>query len=125
MYILYQQGAYDSNPETLDKFKTIDDIMKWIEKESNDCYKIDPKYTIPYSEYKKDVEFVSWDFAYKTITKKTHSCVYKLKRFFEKDDEYVNGEWEYIPLMGIYEPGHHGILNRWIEIDYYCDKLLI
>lgn len=70
MYILYQQGAYDSYPETLDKFKTIDDIMKWIEKESNDCYKIDPKYTIPYSEYKKDVEFVSWDFAHKTITKK-------------------------------------------------------
>jgi hypothetical protein len=96
-----------------------------VKKEAEYCYKEYPTFCIPYIEYKKDVNFVSWEFAHKTITKKHHLCIYKLTRHYEKNyNEYINGEWEYIPLMSIYQQGS-GILNRWIEIDYYSDKIFI
>ena len=75
MYIVLQQGSYDSYQEYLERYKTTDEIMEWVKKEAEYCYKEYPTFCIPYTEYKKDVNFVSWEFAHKTITKKHHLCI--------------------------------------------------
>ena len=116
MYFLCQ--LVDNNIVRLARFTTLDKIIEYERNESDRLYNIDSRNFIPYDDYIKDAEFISWDYANKNIKTKYDNIMYKLKKVCEwGKDRNVNGDWEYIPIMSCFD--YDGVIvNIYAEIDY-------
>jgi len=115
MYILYQ--LIDNNIENVGTFSTLNKIIEYERNDSDWLYNMEPVEFIPYDDYIKNAEFISWDYANKNIKTKYDNCIYKLKKICELGEgKNVNGDWEYIPIMSCFDNGV--IVNIYAEIDY-------
>jgi len=115
MYVLYQ--LFDGIIDRIETFSTLDKIIEFERDDSDWLYRIYPQDFIPYDDYIKDAEFISWDYANQNIKTKYDSTVYKLKKVCEWGrDRNVNGDWEYIPIMSYVDDGL--VANIFAEINY-------
>jgi hypothetical protein len=116
MYTIYLDC--DDIIENYVQFSTLEKIIEYEEYESNWLSNTYPESYIPYDDYIKDAEFISWDYANKTVKTKYDSIMYKLKLVREwGKGRNVNGDWEYIPIMSSLDDGGD-VVNIWVEIDY-------
>ncbi len=81
MYILCQ--LVDNNIEKLEMFTTLDKIIEYERNDSEWLYNFEPHNFIPYDDYIKDAEFISWDYINKNIKTKHYNTVYKFKKICE------------------------------------------
>ncbi len=122
-YLLCQQYDYDVYSNTYLEFDTLEKLLNHEIEESNHLHMTDPINFVPFNEYKKNVKFISWDYANRHMNNKYDNFVYTFKKQLDiginKND---NGDWEYIPILSCYDNGER--LNIWAEIDY-SQKILI
>lgn len=116
MYVLYNKFHYFT-PEKVKEFNTLDDVIKYEINENNYLVQNYSNEYIPYDEYNKDVNFISWEHSNTIIKTPSDTTMYRFKKVCEwGKNRNVNGDWEYIPFLSCMDSGL--MYHEWIEIDY-------
>ena len=90
---LYQISGGPS--EYLKSFNNMEEVIKWSTDEITEAYDSCPKRYVPHSDYKKDIEFISW------IAHQYQNSIFKTPKDLSEWDKFEknNHGYMFVPIM--------------------------